>query len=90
MFAAAARDVEKARRRTVGVKVEREKAAGRIGRRADHHGARRVAEEHACVAVFPIDEPGQKLGADHEDALRAATNELVGDIQSVKRSGAGR
>src|SRR5215472_8960442 len=43
---------------------------GRIGHRADHHGARAVGEDDAGGAVGPVDPLGQLLGPDEQDVAR--------------------
>ena len=90
MPAAAAGNVENVGGGSIGVQMRRKQAALRIGRGANDHRASRVAEQHAAVAVAPVDETAQKLRADDKDAFRAAAgDELVGDAEPEQRAGAG-
>ena len=54
---------------------------GRVG--GDHRGGRRVAEQHAGVAVAPVHDLGQHLDADHQDALGAPSR--TRDARQVER-----
>src|SRR3984893_9499325 len=87
MLAAAARYRQYSSGGSVGMKMRRQEAASGIARPADDHRARRIAEEHARVAIAPIDETAQELGADNEHPLGfAGLDELVGDAQHIKRA----
>ena len=62
-----------------------------LGRRRQHDGTGAVGKQHAGVAVSPVDDPGQRLGADHQRAPRVTqTHELVGNRQPVDEAAAGR
>src|SRR4029079_4341689 len=64
--------------------------AGLVGPLEDHR-ARAIAEQHAGLAVGPVDDSRHGFGADHERALRLpAAHELVRDDQAVEEPGAGR
>lgn len=67
--------------------MRRQKTASGVGRRPDHHRARRIAKQHTSLAIAPIDETSQQLGADYEDPLGiAGPYELVSDAQRIKRA----
>jgi len=54
------------------------------------HGPGRISEEDATGAVLPVHHPGRFLGADYQDILHILGSQIsLGDIQSVKKSGAG-
>ena len=58
-----------------------------LGVRLQHDRAGAVAEQHAGAAVFPVDHPRQRLGADHEDGLVDARADVrVGDAQRVEEA----
>ena len=64
-------------------------ARDRVG--FEDHGARPVREQHAGRAVLPIDDARERLGADHECALRfAQAHELVGNAERIEKAGARR
>ena len=72
----------------VGVELGRENAAfALLG--AEHERAGAVAEQHAGRAVFPVEDPAEGLGADHQRLVRIARAEhRIGDRQRVEEAGA--
>ncbi len=71
---------------TVGAEVVGDQAAAAFAR-LEHDRAGAVAEEHAGVAVLPVDDGGELLRADDEDGLvNARGDELVGGDQRVEES----
>src|SRR5439155_10391100 len=65
-----------------------EQAVG-VGTMLQNGRARAVAEEHAGVAVLPVDDGGESFGADDQHRfVGAGHDELLADFQSVDETGA--
>ena len=89
--AAAAENPQNFGHRAVGSQFGRDQAACWRFAGAEQHRAGGVAEQHAGLAIGPVDHPAQGFRADHQRTARhAVTDELVGDDEAVKRAGAGR
>ena len=74
-----------ARLATIGMQPRRQDAR-RIGR-FQHDRAGAVAEQHAGGAIVPVENPGKRLGADHQRAaMRAAADQRVGQRHRVDES----
>jgi hypothetical protein len=57
---------------------------------AEHHGSSTVAEEHAGVAVLPVDEAAELFRTDDEGGgAVAGVDEMAGDLQGIQEAGAG-
>ena len=74
--------VEEPLGRAVGVEVPAEELAGAL-RALQHHGARAVGEEHGRVAVLPVGDAGQGVGADEEHLVGTHRDEPVGEDEPV-------
>src|SRR6185437_6324955 len=71
----------------VGVQA-RGKDAGLVGG-FEHHRARAVAEQHAGLALAPVDHAGEGFGAHDQRAFHLpGAHEVVGDAQRVHEAGA--
>jgi hypothetical protein len=53
----------------------------------DHRRPCRISEQHAAIAILPIDQPQQQLYADHED-LSPGTCSRAGDVDALRETGA--
>jgi hypothetical protein len=85
MQAAATPDRQDVGQCAVGMKMRRQETASLVRCRSEHEGSCRITEQDASVAVGPIDEAAQELGADDEHALgRPGADELVGDAHTVQ------
>ena len=61
-----------------------------VGAVLQNRRAGAVAEQHAGVAVLPIDDGGKLFRADDQHGVVGARHdELLGDFQAVNKSGAG-
>ncbi len=56
----------------------------------EHDRACAVSEQDRSAAVFPVDDPRQRLGADHQDLVRARTDEAVRGHEGVDEARARR
>ena len=87
--AAAAGHEEQVRLSAIGAH-HRGQQAVRVGAVLQDRRARAVAEQHAGVAVLPIDDGGELLRADDQDGVvGAGHDELLGDFQAVDEARAG-
>ena len=85
----AAVDIEERLVAAVRVQVRRHHA--RRLRRFEHHRSGAVAEQHARRAIGPVEQPGMRVGADHQRAADAAgAKELLGDSQGIDEARAHR
>ena len=74
----------------VGADIGGEDGALALARGAQDGGAGSVAEEHAGVAVFIVDEGGEFFGPDDEGVLEGAgRDEALGDLHCVDEARAG-
>ena len=81
--------VEKFSGRTIGSPVESQNAFS-PGFVSHHHGPGAVPKKDAGVAVPPVHHGGKALGADEQNVFGGAGfQELIGDNQAVKKTGAG-
>ena len=80
--------VEEALGAAVGVEVPAEQLAAAVDGLEDD-GAGAVGEQDGGVAVLPVGDPGQRVGADDEQPLGAHGDQPVGDDQGVGEARAG-
>ena len=73
---------QQAPERTVGVEIPGQQLAGTLDR-FEHDSAGAVAEQHGGVAVVPVGDPRQRVGADQQHLARAHRDHPVGGDQAV-------
>ena len=80
--------IEKVLRGSIGVQIPGEQLSGTVDR-FEHHGAGTVGEQHRGVAIGPIGDARQGVGADHQHLAGSDGDESVSDREGVHETAAG-